>query len=107
MSFSPSKKYKWILTNTCTKLGIKTDKGLELLFNQFIKDYNPPQIFTQCNFDKFTGKSYENLGFKFIEFTGPKINYLDVNKLTLNSDKNSKSTLKIFNTGFKKYLWFK
>ena len=40
--------------------------GAEKLFTHFIRTYNPTTVVSYCDKSKFTGKTYLNLGFKFL-----------------------------------------
>ena len=45
--------------------------GVSKLFSHFVRDYNPSKVFSYCDFNKFSGISYEKLGMKFIGYTSP------------------------------------
>lgn len=50
--------------------------GVSKLFKHFVKDYKPSAIFSYCDFNKFTGVSYEKLGMHFIGYTGADKHYI-------------------------------
>lgn len=50
--------------------------GVSKLFRHFVKDYNPSTVFSYCDFNKFTGVSYEKLGMHFIGYTGSDKHYI-------------------------------
>ena len=50
--------------------------GVSRLFSHFVKDYNPSCVFSYCDFNKFSGASYEELGMKFLGYTEPDMKYV-------------------------------
>ncbi|MDR1348435.1 MAG: hypothetical protein LBJ63_08445 [Prevotellaceae bacterium] len=52
--------------------------GVGKLISHFIAEHNPDDIMSYADVDWSPGKSYEKLGFKFIEYTEPQKFYLDV-----------------------------
>lgn len=52
--------------------------GAQKLFKYFINKYNPSNIVTYCDISKFSGKVYEELGFKLESYTEP--NYIWYNE---------------------------
>jgi hypothetical protein len=63
-------KYQYELIRHCTKLYHNVVGGKERIFKYFLNNYPYDKkydnyIITYCDIDKFTGKSYVKLGFKF------------------------------------------
>ena len=63
--------YQYELIRHCTKLYHNVVGGKERIFKYFLNNYPYDKkynnyIITYCDIDKFTGKSYEKLGFKYI-----------------------------------------
>lgn len=86
--------------------------GVGKLFSHFIKDYNPDNIFSYCDFNKFNGKSYEEIGMKFIGYTGYDLKYIIGGKVYNRQHGNYKNIkdkidARIYGAGSKKYLWTK
>ena len=86
--------------------------GVSKLFSHFIKECNPDEVFSYCDFNKFDGKSYEAIGMKFVGYTGPDKTYLiDGVAYKRNPSKykeyKEKAEAVIWGAGSKKYLWKK
>ena len=111
MSFSHHKKYEWEMIRECTKLNTQVVGGCSKLFKHFLREYNPNHVFSYCDFNKFSGKSYELMGFKFIGYTGPKFKYvLKGCKQVVPKDKLVDENIieaKLWDSGYKKYLYSK
>jgi hypothetical protein len=52
--------------------------GIGKMISHFIAEHNPDDIMSYADIDWSLGKSYEKLGFKFIEYTEPQKFYLNV-----------------------------
>ena len=68
-----NKKYQYELLRLCTKYGYSVIGGAQKLLKHFINDYNPISIISYCDLSKFTGKVYEDIGFKLSYNTEPQI----------------------------------
>lgn len=73
MSFNQLKNNNFKLLRCCTKFKYNIQSNYKELLNYFIQKYNSNLIITHCNLDKFTGKTFENLGFKLIQYKNPII----------------------------------
>ena len=73
MTFKHQINNEFELLRFSTKFGYEIEFGAKELLDHFIKKYNPSQIVTTINFDKFTGKTYEEIGFKLIEYIEPQL----------------------------------
>lgn len=110
MSFSKNKKYEWEIIRECTKLNTQVIGGVSKLFSHFIQDYNPNEVFSYCDFNKFTGNSYKKLGMDFIGYTQPDLSFIIDGKVykrnpTKNKEQQEISEAKIYGAGSKKFLW--
>ena len=113
MSFSKRKKgldTDWKIIRSSTGSNNIVIGGVSKLFKHFVKDYNPTSVFSYCDFNKFNGKSYEELGMKFIGNTGPDLSYIingQIYKRQYSNYKNIKDKVdyRIWGAGSKKYLW--
>lgn len=65
--------YQWELLRLATQSGYQVVGGASKLFKHFVDDIHPDSIVTYCNLSKFTGKVYEELGFKHIRNNAPNI----------------------------------
>ena len=75
MSFCKSrfnKNYDYELLRLCTKYGYIIVGGSNRLLKNFILSSNNSSIITYCDLSKFTGKVYEDLGFKLIKKSQPQ-----------------------------------
>lgn len=86
--------------------------GVSKLFSHFVKEYDPDEVFSYCDFNKFDGRSYEAIGMKFVGYTGPDKTYLiDGVAHKRNPSKykeyKEKAEAVIWGAGSKKYLWEK
>ena len=86
--------------------------GVSRLFSHFVEEYDPDEVFSYCDFNKFDGKSYEAIGMKFVGYTGPDKTYLiDGVAYKRNPSKykeyKEKAEAVIWGAGSKKYLWKK
>ena len=57
-------KYDWEIIRECSKLGYCVIGGKEKLWSYFVKNFQPKNCISYCDFSKFTGNSYLKLGFK-------------------------------------------
>jgi hypothetical protein len=84
--------------------------GVSKLFARFIKDYNPHSVFSYCDFNKFTGVSYEKLGMRFIGLTPPNMHYWVKGEVlnrspSLYKERKDHVEARLYGAGSKKYLW--
>lgn len=110
MSFSHNKKYEWEIIRGCPGSNNIVVGGVSKLFKHFVKDYNPSEVFSYCDFNKFDGRSYEKLGMAFIGYTGPDMKYIIKGNIVNRQPskyKEIKSQVeaRIYGAGSKKYLW--
>lgn len=115
MSFSNTKYNRnlntsddWEILRSCTLPDTIVIGGVSKLFNYFKKSYKPKSIFSYCDFNKFNGQGYLNLGMNFIGYTGPDLKYViddkvyNRNPAKYQQHKN-KIDYKIYGAGSKKY----
>ena len=102
----------WEIIRGCPGSNNIVTGGVSKLFSHFIKDYNPDSVFSYCDFNKFNGKSYEELGMKFIGYTGYDLKYIINDRVYSRQHDNYKNIkdkidARIYGAGSKKYLWAK
>ena len=120
MSFSQTKynrnlknENSWEIIRGCPASNNVVIGGVSKLFKYFLKQYDPIQVFSYCDFNKFDGKGYEEIGMKFIGYTGPDLKWVmpDYSVCNRNPAKHNelkeKSVAVIYGAGSKKYLWKK
>ena len=66
-----SKGYDYEIVRLAWKKGVRISGGTKKMFNYFVKHFNPDDIMTYADINKFTGNSYLKLGYKFIQVTDP------------------------------------
>lgn len=110
MSFSYNKKNNWWeIIRGCPGSNNLVVGGVSKLLNHFIKNNNPIKIFSYCDFNKFTGISYEKCGMKFAGYTGPDKKYV-INGEVVNRNPSKYNEYKekqdcvIWGAGSKKYI---
>lgn len=110
MSFSKNRKYEWEIIRGCPASNNIVVGGVSKLFKHFVREYNPKEVFSYCDFNKFDGKGYEALGMEFIGYTGPdKFYSIKGRKVQRNPYKRTEleglADFIIYGAGSKKYLW--
>ena len=70
-----NKKIDWELIRECSKLGYSIIGGKEKLLKYFERKYNPKNILSYCEKDKFSDKSYYKNGFKLSNESNPGYTY--------------------------------
>ena len=73
-----NKKYDWELLRLCTKADYKVIGGSEKLFKYFITNYNPQNIISYCDRNKFTGRVYIKLGFNLLSRGKPSKHWYNI-----------------------------
>lgn len=119
MSFSKTKYNKnltgdndWEIIRGCPGSNNIVIGGVSKLFKHFIREYNPDNVFSYCDFNKFDGKSYELLGMKFIGYTGPDKTWIVDGQPIKRNPKKYKELKEsadyiVWGAGSKKYMWSK
>lgn len=114
MSFGLSrfnKNYEYELIRECSKYNYIIIGGVEKLWNFFLKNYNPQSIISYCDFNKFSGKSYEKLGFKLQKINLDFVWWDSVKNICYwrnpYNHQNMKSLIKIWRAGQMSYIWNK
>lgn len=97
----------WEIIRGCPGSNTTVIGGVSKLLKHFIDDYTPDNIFSYCDFNKFSGKSYEKCSMKFIGYTGPN-KWILVGEKVINRNpkkyKDYKNYFTIWGAGSKKYL---
>lgn len=120
MSFSKTKYNKnlkndnsWEIIRGCPGSNNIVVGGVGKLFKHFIKEYDPEEVFSYCDFNKFDGSGYEAIGMKLIGYTGPDMKWVMPDMSVVerspkkHKDLKEKAKAQIFGAGSKKYLWTK
>lgn len=113
MSFSKHKKYQWEIIRGCPGSNNIVVGGVSKLFTHFVRENNPEQVFSYCDFNKFDGKGYEALGMEFIGYTGPDMKWLMKDGAVVgrnpikHKEYSENAKAKIWGSGSKRYLWTK
>lgn len=79
-----NKKYQYELLRLCSKYDLFVIGGANKLFKHFIDNYSPKSIISYCDYSKFTGKVYEQIGMKFVKLTKPTIVYCNYDMNVIN-----------------------
>ena len=117
MSFSRAKYNRnlktdrsWEIIRGCPGSNSQVIGGVSKLFSHFVRDNNPDEVFSYCDFNKFNGKSYEALGMEFVGYTGPDKTWLIEGRAVKRSPHHYREYRKsseavIWGAGSKKYVW--
>ena len=117
MSFSRTKYNRnlktdgsWEIIRGCPGSNSQVIGGVSKLFSHFVRNNNPEEVFSYCDFNKFNGKSYESLGMEFVGYTGPDKTWLINGKAVKRSpyhyhEYKKASEAIIWGAGSKKYVW--
>ena len=114
MSFSCPRftdKYEYEIIRECSKQGYIILGGKEKLWSYFVKNYNPKDCISYCDFSKFTGNSYLKLGFKKERLNKPGFWWLDRSNDVVflrSPEKNQEMKekyIKIYDAGQLVFVW--
>ena len=117
MSFSKTKYNKnlkgdndWEIIRECPSKNHIVVGGVSKLFKHFVNDYKPEKVFSYCDFNKFTGNSYEKLGMMLIGYTKPDMKYIIKGKVVNRQPSKYKDIkhlieARVYGAGSKKYMW--
>jgi len=97
MSFGKSntaKKYDWEIIRMASKIGVTVVGGASKIFHKFVSETHGT-IMSYANLRFGTGKSYEKLGFKFVNVTEPGYMYTNM-KNVFSRYQFQKSTIQNF-----------
>lgn len=101
----------WEIIRECSKNDTIVIGGKNKLFSYFVKQYNPIKVFSYCDFNKFTGVSYLNLGMSFIGYSGPDMKWLMPNGKVenrtpqKNKELKEQAQAKLFGCGSLKFIY--
>ena len=70
------KNIEWEMSRFCTKLHTTVVGGSSKLFSWFIKKYNPATVVSYSDRRYFSGETYLNLEFSFVDNTPPNYHYI-------------------------------
>ena len=106
--------FDWEIIRECSKLGYIVIGGKEKLWNFFIKNYFPRNCISYCDFSKFTGSSYERLGFRKERLNKPGFVWYDTQFKNVfwrdpfhHKEMKEKGYLKIYDCGQLVFVWSK
>ena len=91
--------FKDNVLSICTKFGYELIKDTYQIIQSYMNYKQLDHILTYCNLDKFTGTTFENLGFQLLEYQAPSI----ISEL-LNESSEYKQ---LYNCGYNIYVMFK
>ena len=103
----------WEIIRECSRANTIIIGGKNKLFKYFLDNYSPDKVFSYCDYNKFTGNSYLNLGMRFIGYSGPDMKWLMPNGQVLNrtpqknKELKEKAQAKLFGCGSLKYVYEK
>ena len=84
--------------------------GIQKLLNYFIKHHQSKAFLLYCDFNKFDGKFWENIGMNFIGYTAPDVKWVLPGNVVVDKInhklKNMPSRGKIYGAGYKKYIYY-
>lgn len=117
MSFSLPRftsDYEWEIIRECSKLNYIIIGGKEKLWSYFVKNYNPNNCISYCDFSKFNGSSYLKLGFKQEKLNKPGFVWWDSKSNEVfwrnpykNQEMKEKGYYKIWDCGQLVFTWIK
>ena len=110
MSFSRNRTYEWEIIRGCPGSNNLVVGGVSKLFKHFVKEHKPTEVFSYCDYNKFTGVGYEKLGMTYLGLTCPDLKYYIKGKVVNRNPRNyefinGKKEFRIYGAGTKKYLW--
>ena len=73
ISFKLLENNNYELLRNCIKFGYNIQNGVKKLLNYFIQNNNVNSIIAYCNLDKFSGTTFEEIGFKLVEYIKPEL----------------------------------
>lgn len=97
-----NKKYQWENLRLCTKFGYYIVGGAQKLFKHFVRGYNPESVISYCDYSKFTGKVYEQLGFNFLKLNYPSKIWSKGSEFVLDSLLRQRGYDQLFKTNYGK-----
>ena len=111
MSFSHNGHYQnWEIIRSCTQQNTVVIGGLSKLLCHFKTKVVPKEIFSYCDYNKYTGSGYEALGMEMVGFTGPDLKWYMSDGAVIsrsphrNKELSESAVAKIWGAGSKKYL---
>ena len=88
-----------LMLNICTKFNYNIIEGTKDIIQYYLQNSPYNHILAFCNLDKFTGKSYEELGFQLLDYQAPSI----ISELPNESSEYKQ----LYNCGTNIYVMFK
>ena len=81
--------------NVCTKFGYDVIENSKDIIQYYLQNSGYNYLLTYCNLDKFTGKTFEEMGFKLLKYQAPNV------ISQINTTTKSKQ---LYNCGYKIYM---
>jgi hypothetical protein len=105
--------FKWEILRECSRLGYCVVGGKQRLWSYFVKNYNPENCISYCDFSKFRGDSYLKLGFKKERLNKPGFVWWENNTNNVywrnpfeNQKMKEKGYYKIWDCGQLVFTWY-
>ena len=92
--FNPIESH--LVMNICTKFGYNVINGTKDIINYYLRNSGYNYILVYCDMSKFTGKTFEDLGFKFLQYQEPSI----ISELS----EESNTYKQLYNCGYNIYI---
>ena len=97
-----NKHYDLELLRLCSRLDLNVVGGASKLFSAFKKDYPESSVLSYCDYSKFTGKVYEQIGMKLNYLTPPAKVWSKDNKYITDNLLRQHGFDRLFNTDYGK-----
>lgn len=100
----------WEIIRGCPGSNNVVVGGVSKLFKHFLREHDPDRVFSYCDFNKFDGVGYEEIGMEFTGYTGPDKTWI-VDGLPVKRNPKRYKELKakaqaiVWGSGSKKYLY--
>ena len=85
-----------LVMNICTKFGYNVINGTKDIINYYLRNSGYNYILVYCDMSKFTGKTFEDLEFKFLQYQEPSI----ISELS----EESNTYKQLYNCGYNIYI---
>lgn len=95
-------KYEWELLRLCTRTPYRVLGGATKLFKYFINQYHPISMISYCDYSKFTGKVYEQMGMTLDHISEPQKIWSKGRKKVTSNLLRARGYDQLFNTNYGK-----
>lgn len=97
-----NKHYDLELLRLCTQTGIEVVGGASRLFNHFLRDYPDKSVLSYCDYAKFSGQVYTQIGMRLSHTTPPAKVWSKGNKYITDNYLRQRGYDQIFNANYGK-----